>query len=164
MKYNDATNNPDVLVADKHQDIKQIRKDCLRLLTRRDHSRKEIQNKLAVKGYDQSQVLTVIDELGQQNWQDDLRYAESYARVRSQKGFGPIRIAYELQQQSIAQDAVAKIIAATTDSWTDLLEEVYSKKYPGQRLTAIDNNEKAKRIRFLLQRGFPSGMINALFD
>lgn len=162
MKYNDVVHNPDgIAAADSHQDIKQIRKDCLCLLTRREHSRKEIQNKLVVKGYDRNQVVAVIDELGQQNWQDDIRYAESYARARSQKGFGPVRIAYELQQQGIAPNAVAKILSAITDSWINVLEQVYSKKYPDQ--SVIDNSEKAKRMRFLLQRGFSSAMITAFF-
>ncbi len=71
-----------------HQDSKQIKKACLRLLARREHSRKEIQNKLAVKGYESSRVSAVVNDLAQQSWQDDTRYAESYARVRSQKGFG----------------------------------------------------------------------------
>jgi regulatory protein len=162
MKNKDALNNPDGIdVMETHQESKKIKSACLRLLTRRDHSRKEIQDKLAVKGYDRSQVLTVIDELAQQSWQDDTRYAESYARVRSQKGFGPVRIAYELKQQGISQDTVDKIVLATTEDWMNVLERVYTKKYPES--VAMDNNERAKRTRFLLQRGFSSAMITTLF-
>jgi regulatory protein len=162
MKNKDTLNNPDGIdVMETHQESKKIKNACLRLLTRRDHSRKEIQDKLAVKGYDRSQVSTVIDELAQQSWQDDTRYAESYARVRSQKGFGPVRIAYELKQQGISQDTVDKIVLATTEDWMNVLERVYTKKYPES--VAMDNNERAKRIRFLLQRGFSSAMITTLF-
>ena len=162
MKNKDALHNPDGIdVVETHQEIKQIKKECLRLLTRRDHSRKEIQDKLAVKGYDRNQVLTVIDELTRQSWQDDTRYAESYAKVRSQKGFGPIRIAYELRQQGIAPDTVDKIIRATTDNWMTLLGQVYTKKYLGT--VAMDSSERANRIRFLQQRGFSSAMIHDLF-
>lgn len=162
MKNKDTLNNPDGIDAmETHQESKKIKNACLRLLTRRDHSRKEIQDKLAVKGYDRSQVSTVIDELAQQSWQDDTRYAESYARVRSQKGFGPVRIAYELKQQGISQDTIDKIVLATTEDWMNVLERVYTKKYP--EYVAMDNNERAKRIRFLLQRGFSSAMITTLF-
>ena len=148
-------------VEEIHQESKQIKKDCLRLLTRRDHSRKEIQDKMAVKGYEPSQVSAVIDDLAQQSWQDDSRYAESYARVRSQKGFGPVRIAYELKQHDIDPDTVDSVLGATTDNWMNLLEQVYSKKYPNQ--LCVDSSERARRIRFLLQRGFSSAMINTLF-
>ncbi|ESS71974.1 regulatory protein RecX [Methyloglobulus morosus KoM1] len=144
------------------QEIKQIKKECLRLLTRRDHSRKEMQDKLAVKGYNLSQVSQVIDELTRQSWQDDTRYAESYARMRSHKGFGPVRIAFELRQQGIAADVVEKIVYSTPDDWAALLAQVYSKKYP--RAGAIDSDERAKRFRFLLQRGFSSAMITDLFN
>ncbi|NOS75944.1 MAG: regulatory protein RecX [Methyloglobulus sp.] len=146
---------------ESQQESKKIKTACLRLLTRRDHSRKEIQDKLAVKGYGRSQVSAVIDELAQESWQDDIRYAESYARVRSQKGFGPVRIAYELRQQGIGQGAVDKIVQATTEDWMNVLERVYTKKYPES--VAIDGSERARRIRFLLQRGFSSAMINILF-
>ncbi|WP_411727956.1 regulatory protein RecX [Methyloglobulus sp.] len=162
MKNKDALHNPDDIdVVEAHQDIKQIKKECLRLLTRRDHSRKEIQDKLAIMGYDRNQVLAVIDELTRQSWQDDLRYAESYARVRSQKGFGPIHIAYELKQLGITPDTVDKIIRATTDNWMNLLGQVYTKKYPGT--VAMDSSERANHIRFLQQRGFSSAMIHDLF-
>ncbi len=144
------------------QEIKQIKKECLRLLTRRDHSRKEMQDKLAVKGYNLSQVSQVIDELTRQSWQDDTRYAESYARMRSHKGFGPVRIAFELRQQGIAADVVEKIVYSTPDDWAVLLAQLYSKKYP--RTGAIDSGERTKRFRFLLQRGFSSAMITDLFN
>jgi len=162
MKSNEALHPTDAnAIDDTHQISKQIKKDCLRLLTRRDHSRKEIQRKLADKGYQPDQVVSVIDELAGQSWQDDARYAESYARVRSQKGFGPVRIAYELQQQGIAQAKVESVLRATTDDWMNLLEQVYDKKYSDS--TAIDSSEQAKRSRFLLQRGYSSAMIQDFF-
>lgn len=162
MKNKAALNNPDGIdVVEAHQESKQIKKESLRLLTRRDHSRKEILDKLVIKGYDRNQVLAVIDELTRQSWLDDSRYAESYARVRSHKGFGPVRIAYELKQQGIDPDTVDKIIRAATDDWMSLLVQVYTKKYPEK--VVLDSNERANRIRFLQQRGFSSAMIHDLF-
>jgi regulatory protein len=162
MKNKKALHNPDgFAVTEVHQISKQIKKDCLRLLSRRDHSRKEIQGKLTAKGYGSDQVAVVIDELARQSWQDDTRYAESYARVRSQKGFGAVRIAYELQQQGIAPTTVETVLRATTDDWMNLLVQAYDKKYPDS--ATMDSSEQAKRSRFLLQRGFSSGMIQAFF-
>jgi regulatory protein len=164
MKNRIDSYNPSGIAAEKveaHQVSKQIKNDCLRLLTRRDHSRKEIQRKMAVKGYESSQVSAVIDDLAQQSWQDDTRYAESYARMRSHKGFGPVRIAYELKQQGIEAHTVDKVLQSTSDNWLNLMEQVYNKKYPES--LAMDSNERAKRIRFLLQRGFSSAMITTLY-
>ncbi|MEQ1559844.1 MAG: regulatory protein RecX [Methyloglobulus sp.] len=162
MKDKDTPYDNDELdTVDNGTDIKQIRAQCLRLLTRREHSQKEIKNKLVIKGYESNQVLAVLEELGQQNWQDDTRYAESYARVRSQKGFGPIRIAYELRQQGVNPGIIDNILTTTTESWMKLLLDVYTKKYPGE--VAANHAERGKRIRFLQQRGFSNTMINTLF-
>ena len=80
-------------------DSTQIKESCLRLLARREHSQKELLNKLLVKGFDKDEILAVIEEFALQGWQSDSRYAESYARHRIQKGYGPISIAYELRKQ-----------------------------------------------------------------
>ena len=141
---------------------KEIKEICLRLLARREHSQQELLAKLALRGFDRNDALPVIDELAEQGWQDDLRYAASYARFRILKGYGPIRVGYELKQNGIATFDLETIVQAETGSWMALLEQVYSKKYPHD--TALERNEWAKRSRFLLQRGFSGAMISALFD
>ncbi|WAK00766.1 regulatory protein RecX [Methylobacter sp. YRD-M1] len=141
---------------------KDIKETCLRLLARRDHSRKELLNKLTGKGFDREDVLAVIDELAQQGWQDDQRYAQNYARYRMQKGYGPVRIEYELRQNAIDEIDLDAVLQAFDSSWVDLLEQVYNKKYDHKK--NLDRNEWAKRSRFLLHRGFTGEMISALLD
>lgn len=140
----------------------QIKEICLRLLTQREHSQQELLDKLALRGFGRDDVQPVIDELAEQGWQDDLRYAENYARFRIRKGYGPIRVGYELRQNGIAAFDLDSIIQEEAGSWMALLEQVYSKKYSHD--TVMDRNEWAKRSRFLLHRGFSGTMISALFD
>jgi len=146
-------------VDDNYKDIKET---SLRLLARREHSRKELLNKLTGKGFDREDVLAVIDELARQGWQDDHRYAQNYARYRMQKGYGPVRIDYELRQNGIDEADLDAVLQESGDSWMDLLEQVYNKKYNHKK--NLDRNEWAKRSRFLLHRGFTGEMISALFD
>ncbi len=141
---------------------KEIQEVCLRLLAGREHSQQELLNKLALRGFDRDDAQPVIDELAEQGWQDDLRYAENYARFRIQKGYGPMRVRHELKQNGIAAFDLESIVQEEAGSWMALLEQVYSKKYTDD--TALDRNEWAKRSRFLLQRGFSGAMISALFD
>lgn len=141
---------------------KEIKESCLRLLARREHSQKELLNKLLVKGLAKDDILAVIDELAQQGWQSDSRYAESYTRHHIQKGYGPIFIAYELRKNGIDAVNFEEIMQKMANSWMELLEQVYIKKYGHDLL--LDRNEWAKRSRFLMQRGFSSTMISALFD
>jgi regulatory protein len=147
---------------DDEQLLKQIKKDCLRLLTRREHSRKEIEQKLSTKGYLRSQFTAVLDELTRQSWQDNARYAESYINMRSQKGFGPVKIAYELRQQGVDKAEIDALIQAKTDIWATSLQQLYAKKFSDPAIK--DHTERSKRIRFLSQRGFPSGMISDVLE
>lgn len=144
------------------QVAKEIQESCLRLLARREHSRQELLNKLALRGFDRDDAQPVIDELAEQGWQDDLRYAESYARFRIQKGYGPIRVGYELKQNGIAAFDLEGLVQEEAGGWMVLLEQVYSKKYTDDAV--LERNEWAKRSRFLLHRGFSGAMISALFD
>lgn len=154
---------------------KEIRGVCLRLLAMREHSKKELQQKLAAKGFGRNDALEAIDELAREGFQSDARYAESYARSRILKGYGPIRIVYELKQAGIELDrgggqtgtepAVFNLndtVQSMAGGWAELLERVYSKKYGRERKMEI--KEWARRSRFLMQRGFPVEMITELFE
>lgn len=140
----------------------EIRESCLRLLARREHSQKELLNKLLIKGFNKDVILAVIEELAKQGWQSDLRYAESYARHRIEKGYGPISVIYELRQNGVVETNLDDIVQKTAGSWMELLEQVYIKKY--NHNTLLERNEWAKRSRFLLHRGFSGAMVNALFE
>lgn len=148
--------------ADDLYDVKNIKDVCLRLLARRDHSQKELLDKLSLRGFDKDETQAVITELAQQGWQDDARYAESYARFRIHKGYGPVRIGHELRQNGIAILDLDAIAQREAGGWMALLEQVYRKKYPEDK--KLTRNEWAKRSRFLMHRGFSGAMISALFD
>jgi regulatory protein len=154
---------------------KEIRDSCLRLLAMREHSKKELRQKLAAKGFGRDEALEVIDELAREGLQDDARYAESYARSRILKGYGPIRIIYELKQAGIELDRsggqtgteptafnLDDTVQSTAGGWAELLERVYSKKYSRERKMEV--KEWARRSRFLMQRGFSVEMITELFE
>jgi regulatory protein len=142
-------------------ELKLIKQECLRLLTRREHSRLEIAQKLASKGFNEKLAAAVLNELTQKNWQDDKRFAEGYARQRQRKGFGPQRIAYELQQKGIKTEAISAITHNPEQDWLEQLEIVCRKKYPNPGEMSLE--ERGKCFRFLLQRGFSGDMIQTCF-
>ncbi|MDD2740275.1 MAG: regulatory protein RecX [Methylomonas lenta] len=138
----------------------QIEATCLRLLARREHSQKELLDKLALRGFQRDEVEPVIQEMAEQNWQNDERYTECYVRQRIASGYGPIRIRYELQQRGIT-DADLDTQAEEQGGWHNVLMDVYCNKYGEE--TALTQNEWLKRSRFLQQRGFSGEMIKRLF-
>jgi regulatory protein len=137
-----------------------IKNSCLRLLMRREHSQKELLTKLIAKGFNKDEILPVVAELAEQGWQSDSRYAESYTRHRLQKGFGPVAIQYELKQNGVMTVNVDEVMFTLADSWLELLEQVYHKKYDHN--TRLSRSEWVKRCRFLMQRGFPSTLMTIL--
>ena len=144
------------------EQYRQIKDICLRLLARRDHSQKELQDKLTLRGFNRSDSQAVIAQLSQQGWQSDERYAESYVRQRIQKGYGPVRIVYELQQRGVDAVDLGSMVEESAGSWLNILEQVYLGKYSNDEyLTA---KEWLKRNRFLQQRGFNGSLIKTLFS
>lgn len=143
------------------EQYKQIKAQCLQLLTCREHSQRELLQKLMTKKFSQDAVQQVIAELEQQGWQSDQRYAESYARQRILKGFGPIRIAYELKQRGVETIDLLTIVLQTTGSWLDLLEQIYRRKYTDD--CHLSQKEWGRRKRYLQHRGFSGEMIGDLF-
>ncbi len=133
---------------------------CLRLLARREHSRRELLDKLALRGFERGECEPVIDELGEQNWQNDDRFTECYVRQRIASGYGPIRIGYELQQRGI-ESVDLDAHAEEHGGWLNLALDVYLAKYGDEK--SLPQSEWAKRSRFLLQRGFSGETIKRLF-
>lgn len=139
---------------------RQVEVVCLRLLARREHSQKELLDKLAQRGFLREEVEPVIARLAEQNWQNDARYAECYVRQRIASGYGPVRIRYELQQRGI-DDVDMDAAAEGQGGWQQLLTELYRNKYDEDK--TLPQKEWLKRSRFLQQRGFSGEMIKRLF-
>jgi regulatory protein len=139
------------------QSIQQI---CLRLLAMREHSQRELLDKLALRGYSRADVEPIIAEFAEQGWQDNQRFAECYARQRMIKGYGPVRIRYELQQRGIAELDIEQLAEDNVGGWLNSLLQIYENKFDQQ--PKLSRAEWLKRSRFLQQRGFSHDMIKQM--
>ena len=131
------------------------------MLSRREHSAFEIRDKLLKRDFEESEIEQAITELQQGGWLSDERFAEAYIRMRQIKGFGPIRIAIELNERGVKESIVDAYMCADNDRWQQTLEQQYLKKYKNRPIE--DYNDKAKRIRFLQYRGFALDVIYEVF-
>lgn len=125
---------------------------AVRLLARREHSAFEIRDKLLKREFAEEEVMRAIAELKQGGWLSDERFAEAYIRMRQVKGFGPVRIAMELNERGVDERIVERYLHANNADWQQILQQQYQKKYRNKPVA--DYNDKAKRIRFLQYRGF----------
>ena len=125
---------------------------AMRLLTRREHSCQELQQKLKNKGFDESLVEQTTNNLKQQGLLSDERFAESYLRFRRNKGNGPIRIQQELRQRGVSDEIIAAAVIEDDAEWFDLACKVREKRFG----KALPENiaDRAKQQRFLQYRGF----------
>lgn len=148
-------------IRDEQKSYKAIKTACLYYLARREHSLQELVQKVSIKGFAKSAIMPILEELTEQGLQSNARFAESYARSRVHKGFGPLHIQAELQQRGAGDCYFEMAVEDIADSWHNLLEQVYCKKYGTE--DCPDSKEKFRRSQFLRQRGFPAGMIQHLF-
>ena len=80
---------------------------ALGLLVRREHSRKELERKLAARGVDRADAVAAVERMAAAGWQDDGRFAASLARSRAVAGHGPLRIRAELSTHGLDAEAIA---------------------------------------------------------
>lgn len=127
----------------------------MNLLARREHSFLELKNKLCLKDYPQDVVESVLRVLQDEHLLCDQRYAESYVRLRTAKGYGPIRIRQELRERGIDGETVD---GAMIDSdWLPVASGARDKRFGREQ--PQDYREQARQARFLQYRGFTSDQI-----
>jgi len=129
-----------------------IRMAAMNLLARREHSRRELRQKLLKRFNDSDLVDEQLDRLSQENLQSDIRFAESFLRQRLTRGHGPLRIRQEMRQRGISDAQISAAIDVEAPNWHDLAEQTYHRKFGV--LPAEDIKEKARRSRFMQYRGF----------
>ncbi|MBQ0718757.1 MAG: regulatory protein RecX [Gammaproteobacteria bacterium] len=129
----------------------------MNILARREHSRKEVSDKLQQKFAPDSELLnTVLDKLVADDLLSDQRFSEAFVRWRVGKGQGPVRIRAALRERGV--DADAPLSTCGVD-WFALAGEVANKRFG--EAPASDLKQRAKRMRFLQYRGFNGEQIRA---
>lgn len=127
-----------------------LRSYAFAVLTRKEYSKQDLIEKLALYAEDREEVIHLVDELARENYQSDQRVAEMLVRSQLRKGKGPNRIKLALNAKKID-----KTLANDDMQEVDWYQQAYTlkvKKYGV--MVATDPKIKAKQIRFLQYRGF----------
>lgn len=132
---------------------------ALGLLSRREHSRKELIRKLTSRGLDAAEVEAAVDKLTEAGWQDDKRFAESVVRNRTGGGYGPMHIRAELRIHDLDDDAIAAALDTFEGSWVENARDLVSRRYGD----AIHDDLKVRRkaADTLMRRGFSGDVVRA---
>ncbi|MDP2819852.1 MAG: recombination regulator RecX [Polaromonas sp.] len=128
---------------------------ALRYLAQREHSRAELQRKLAAHAESPEQLAQVLNELQAKDFISEARVVESVINRRAGR-FGAARIRHELQGKGLTPEAVAEAVSGLKASEVERAREVWRKKF-GE--PAADAAARGKQMRFLAARGFGSEAI-----
>ena len=137
------------------------RHTAMDLLAYREHSRKQLADKLGQRGFDADDIESTLDALQTENLLNDERFAESYLHQRMLKGFGPLRIRHELSEKGISDEIIRLQLECQVDAWSELMQQQREKKFGP--LIPQDYREKMKQARFLQNRGFSPESVMRLF-
>ena len=97
-----------------------VRDTAQRLLTRREHSRRELLNKLKLREVESSLACAVIDELEAEGLQSDQRFAEAFVRSRRSRLQGPLKIQSELQRRGVSKALINESLDPYSGEWVEL--------------------------------------------
>ena len=132
-----------------------LKGQALRLLSQREHSRSELERKLAKHTQDPAEIARVLDDLQAKGFIDHQRVADSVVHRRSVK-LGAMRIRQELQAKGLDAEIVGQAVAKLRATEVDRARDIWRRKFDG---LPTDAGERAKQARFLAGRGFDGDVV-----
>ena len=128
---------------------------ALRLLSQREHSRLELERKLAPHETEPGQLAKALDELQARGFISEERVVESVVHRRAAK-LGTARVKQELQAKGLSPEAMGEALEQLRSTELERAREVWARKF-GE--PATEPKEKARQIRFLVSRGFATEVV-----
>lgn len=123
---------------------------ALQLLSRREHSRPELERKLAAHETEPGELARVLDALQARGYIDEQRVIDSLLHQRAAR-LGASRLRQELDARGVDPAAAAEALAQIRDSEPERARALWQKRF-GE--PPKDARERGRQMRFLLSRGF----------
>jgi regulatory protein len=128
---------------------------ALRLLSQREHSRKELEQKLKPHEETPGELAEALDFLATKDFINEKRVVESVVNRRSTK-LGAARVRQELMAKGLPADDIAEAVEALRGTELERALAVWRKKFGAP---PSDASERAKQVRFLVSRGFAAEIV-----
>ena len=131
---------------------------ALRLLTQREHSRKELEQKLKPHEETPGELAEALDFLAAKDFINEKRVVESVVNRRSSK-LGAARVRQELMAKGLPADDIAEAVQTMRGTEFERALVVWRKKFDAP---PSDASERAKQVRFLVSRGFAAEVVRRI--
>lgn len=127
-----------------------------------ERNHREVKEKLFSFGLYKDQVEGLISILIQEDYLNEERYAMAFARGKFRmKGWGKIKIKYELKQQQISDYCIKKALnSIDEEEYIKTFTKVFDNKMKSLKSEKNSFIKKKKLQTFLLQRGFEAFLIS----
>ncbi len=136
-------------------------KCAIRILTRRDHTEKELIEKLQLRRFETIAIENALKRCREFGYIDDAKAAKVMAEHLAGRGNGPLKIRRVLEQKGVDETIIEKALTVCGDEDDQLESALYVLKRIRFRLYRESDLRKrrAKVYRFLNGRGFSSDVI-----
>lgn len=127
----------------------------LRLLTRREHSRRELRRKLRERGHEGAVVEVVLERLSTSGALDEQRFMQVLSRHRRGQGYGRQRVRAELREHGLASERIDVVLAEENGDWVEAATRQAAKQAARIGLRGERSNDMRRLlVAHLTQRGF----------
>ena len=147
-------------MAEEVYTITQALDKCMKYCAYQERCQSEVRNKLNTFQLTPDQKEQVIADLIEQNFLNEQRFAEAYARGKFRiKGWGKKKITLALKQKNISEYCIKKGLLEIEDSeYLEYLSKLVAKTYQ-QKKGFTDYQKKAKTAQYAIGRGFEPHLV-----
>ena len=129
-------------------DFRRAKERALYLLEYRDHSYKELFDKL-MRNYSEEVCFAVMDKMVDLRLIDDRKYAKMYARKLFEvKKMGKFKARFEMKKKGISEELIDEMVEIYEDGTIERLKEFVDKKYARY----LDDDKGIKKVTSALLR------------
>lgn len=124
------------------------------LLARREHSSRELRDKLRARSFPAEAVEAALATLRRKDLQSDRRFAEACARSLMDRGYGSLRVAGELRERGVSGDLAREFESLAREGELERACEALRRK----------TGTRQQQVRFLSRRGYPGEVARRAVD
>lgn len=137
----------------QQSDARRAHEKALYLLEHRNHSKKELEDKIARTAATREAAKAAAEHMEEIGLLDDERFARDYAEMLfNRKKYGAMRVRMELNQKGIDRNLIDEILEEYADNDTgEAIRFILERKYPR---FAEDEKIKRRAIAALQRRGY----------
>jgi regulatory protein len=127
-----------------------LRAHAIRLLARREYTRRELEERLGARGAAREELGLLLDELESQGYLSNQRYAKT---VVAQKAghYSRRAIAGALEAKGVDRDDIVEALEESDLDDSVALKAIWRRRFGAP---PADERQKARQVRFLQARGF----------